>query len=177
MIIASYSALLAIVSGLLGSPFWYVPSLVGTVAIVGALIERKTIITVGMFASIYIFYLTNHMLPVTILSIALGLGMFFLFFVSWDLTRRAYLVELIEKTGSSSKTPGFLRGFKKKSNEELILTVIIGFSVSFIGAYIAFYGSIGLEVTKMLVVPAMVLFGAVVLIVLYGLVILVPKMR
>ncbi len=177
VLVMSYIAIVSLVSILLGSPFWYVPSLVGIVAIGGTFSEKKLFVSAGMFGTIYTFYIVNYMLPVNTLTISTGLGMFFLFFAFWSLTRRSYLVEGIENKAHSSGIPPSLVDYKKKSNEELIYAVILGFVVSFMGGFIAFYSSIGLDVTGGMRVPILVLLGAFVMVILYSMIVLVPRFR
>ncbi|MFO7792328.1 MAG: hypothetical protein R6W73_05005 [Candidatus Saliniplasma sp.] len=147
----------------------------GTVAVVGLLLEKITLMDAGLLISITSFLVIHRHTVFTLTNLLLVLLMFLLLFTAMIVNRTSLVLARIRKETVEKDIRQNLKEFKLKSIRSIVFTFLAAFMVSIVGAMIAVYSSLGLDLRPDYAVMSILLLSGMFLVVIYLILEVVPK--
>lgn len=161
---------------MLSSSYWFVPLIGGAFCIAGILMERRSLVDLGVFATAFMYFVAVYYVDFSLMNLLEILTVYFLLFLVWILDRQAVLSRRLKLEDEKGYDKDEIRAFELSSALYLSVSVVLGFFISFIGAHIALYSSLGLETLGgFYTVPLAVVFGVAFIFIVYLIFQLLPK--
>ncbi len=154
---------------------WWLPVLGGAFSIGGLMFSKNLGIDFGILISAASFFYFAHDLPFTYGNLLFILAMYFLYFGLWSFLRRSVLIEGIKDDLEGRRRIDSLTEYKEHSALYILWVLFLGSVISTAGALIAIYGFVG-PFPSNWITFLMLLFSSVVVLAVYTVVVLLPKL-
>lgn len=157
------------------SLIWFVPAISGVVSIVGLILEKTRLIDIGILTAIVVFFYANKSISFNFINLIILIILFFSFIGVWALTRRDILIHRL-KNRSGKTDSKLLNDFKVKSLYNLFLNLAVGIIVTILGAFVALYSGINIDLSGNTAMIFFILLASVILLIIYLIVQYLPKL-
>jgi hypothetical protein len=154
---------------------WFVPAISGVVSIVGLILEKTRLIDIGILAGIVFYFYANKSISFNFINLIILIILFFSFIGVWALTRRDILINRL-KNRSGKTDSKLLNDFKVKSLYNLFLNLAVGIVVTILGALVALYSGINIDLSGNTAMIFFILLASVILLIIYLIVQYLPKL-
>lgn len=155
--------------------FWFVPLLGGLFSITGLFLEKTDWMDVGVLFSMASFLYLNRNIVFNFTNLVIVLVIFFLLFTLLVFDRRALLITRIKKETAGDVENELLKEYEFRSIISISFTVFTAFIVSIIGAVIAVYSSLGLELSPDQAVVMVLVLAVSFFAMIYVIIEVIPK--
>ncbi len=149
LIASMATIIIAISAGLVPTiqSLWFLPLVGGIISVVGLNFEKPDMMDGGILLSIFSFLYIQRNIEPLLINLILALLIFFLLFTILVINRRAIVTSRIKKETVGDRWGEFQKDFELKSIISISYTMVSALLVASLGALIALYSPIGLDLT------------------------------
>ncbi|MFW6064754.1 MAG: hypothetical protein ACOC8Y_04175 [Candidatus Natronoplasma sp.] len=141
--------------------------------------EKNSVISAGIFATVFLYFFVNRELPLRVVNVLLVVGFLFLFVGIWFFARYLLLLRTIEensrKGSQNSDIISFSRAARNFTVYGIFTNVILGAFLSIIASLMGSYSSLGRITTGRIEVILMIVFTFSLFFVIYKMICLMAS--
>ncbi len=153
------------------SVYWFLPLIISIVPVIGLMREKNSVISVGIFTTIFFYFFVNRELPLRVVNIILIVGFLFLFVGIWFFARYLLLIRTVEDNSRKGSKNSDIISFSKSARNftvyGIFTNVILGAFLSIIASLMGSYSSLGRVTTGRIEVILMIVFTLSLFFVIY----------
>jgi len=177
IIIPILTILITFIAGIISQNvnLWFLPLIGGGVAVLGEIFYFRSMVDIGMCEAIVTFFFLNYTLPFNVINLGILLSIFTIMLILWIFGRNYLITSKIKKEIIGDKKDEYLREYEIQSTIEIVTDSLTAFLIAFVGSMIALYSYTNILIVSSLAVPLAVIFSALVFIVIYVIIVILPR--
>ncbi|MFW6040321.1 MAG: hypothetical protein ACOC85_00615 [Thermoplasmatota archaeon] len=177
IILSFITASICVISSIISmqySIYWFITIMGGGVVVLGLLLRYPSVADGGLFLSIFFFIYAIRYLPFSVVTLMIVLGVFYLFVTLWVVIQREFSMMNVKRKDEEKNE--ILLEFEMKSTINIFKKITLALVVAFTGSFLSLFSPLEVIGYKEWTGFLALIFGTLILIVLYIIVIVLPKM-